>query len=186
MSQRAIKYAVVCTSSSLSLWKLELEIVSFLIKIFQIDAFTGEAFKGNPAAVCLLEENADVDEHWMLSVAKEFNISETSFLTPLVSAIGSNPDCSNQSTAVPRFSLRWFTPVAEVLKISSHSQSVSLPSVFCNNHLLYCLDFFFINILQFLVNFIHICQPVTGHYIFISPSSLFGFWKFTNALQNIR
>ncbi|KAJ4782656.1 Phenazine biosynthesis-like domain-containing protein [Rhynchospora pubera] len=89
MPQRAIKYAV-------------------------IDAFTGEAFKGNPAAVCLLEETADVDEHWMLSVAKEFNISETCFLTRVVSAVGSYPNSSNQSVDIPRFSLRWFTPVAEV------------------------------------------------------------------------
>ncbi|KAJ4789555.1 Phenazine biosynthesis-like domain-containing protein [Rhynchospora pubera] len=88
MPQRAIKYAV-------------------------IDAFTGEAFKGNPAAVCLLEETAEVDEHWMLSVAKEFNISETCFLTRVVSAVGSYPNSSNQSVDIPRFSLRWFTPVAE-------------------------------------------------------------------------
>ncbi|KAF3332884.1 phenazine biosynthesis-like domain-containing protein 2 [Carex littledalei] len=88
MSQRAIKYAV-------------------------IDAFTNEAFKGNPAAVCILEENVDVDEQWMLSVAKEFNISETCYLTRVISANGS-PNSCNQSATVPRFGLRWFTPVAEV------------------------------------------------------------------------
>jgi predicted PhzF superfamily epimerase YddE/YHI9 len=54
-----------------------------------------------------------VDEQWMLSVAKEFNISETSFLTRVVSN-ESHPNGSNQSMAVPCFGLRWFTPVAEV------------------------------------------------------------------------
>ena len=27
------------------------------IKIYQVDAFTDEAFKGNPAGVCILEED---------------------------------------------------------------------------------------------------------------------------------
>lgn len=63
---------------------------------FQVDAFTAHRFKGNPAAVCLLEEAASED--WMQSMAAEMNLSETAFLHPDESA----------------FSLRWFTPVAEV------------------------------------------------------------------------
>ncbi len=66
------------------------------IKIFQVDAFTAEPFKGNPAAVCLLEESAD--EKWMQNVAREMNLSETAFLVP-------NADA---------FELRWFTPTTEV------------------------------------------------------------------------
>ena len=65
-------------------------------KIFQIDAFTDEPFKGNPAAVCILEEPAD--EKWMQNVAREMNLSETAFLVP-------KPDA---------FDLRWFTPTTEV------------------------------------------------------------------------
>ncbi|XP_066349661.1 uncharacterized protein [Miscanthus floridulus] len=46
-----------------------------------VDAFTAEPFKGNPAAVCLLEDAAKAaDERWMQSVASEFNLSETAFL----------------------------------------------------------------------------------------------------------
>lgn len=84
MAKRAVKYAV-------------------------IDAFTNTPFKGNPAAVCFLEEEDEgkVDEEWMQSVAKEFNISQTSFLTRTIS--GANP----------RFNLRWFTPVTEV-KLCGH------------------------------------------------------------------
>lgn len=72
----------------------------------QVDAFTAEPFKGNPAAVCLLEDAAKAaDERWMQSVAAEFNISETAFLLR---------EKSSAAGAVPLFQLRWFTPVAEV------------------------------------------------------------------------
>ncbi len=66
------------------------------IKLFQIDAFTGEPFKGNPAAVCILEEPAD--EPWMQNMACEMNLSETAFIVPKAEA----------------FDLRWFTPTTEV------------------------------------------------------------------------
>ena len=61
-----------------------------------VDAFTSEAFSGNPAAVCVLP--AARGERWMQRVAREMNLSETAFLY----AEGDG------------FSLRWFTPVAEV------------------------------------------------------------------------
>ena len=66
------------------------------IPVFQVDAFTAKAFSGNPAAVCLLEEEAEVQ--WMQSVAAEMNLSETAFLLP-----------QNDG-----FDLRWFTPTVEV------------------------------------------------------------------------
>ncbi|GFZ04694.1 methyl-CPG-binding domain 4 [Actinidia rufa] len=66
-----------------------------------VDAFTDSAFKGNPAAVCLLEEERE--DEWMQSVASEFNISQTGYLIR---------DSSDAATN-PRFRLRWFTPVAE-------------------------------------------------------------------------
>jgi PhzF family phenazine biosynthesis protein len=66
------------------------------IKIFQVDAFTGEPFKGNPAAVCILEEPAT--EPWMQNMALEMNLSETAFIVPMADA----------------FDLRWFTPSTEV------------------------------------------------------------------------
>ena len=67
-----------------------------MVKIFQIDAFTDEKFKGNPAAVCLLDEL--VSDDWMQSVAAEMNLSETAFILRLEKG----------------FALRWFTPKAEV------------------------------------------------------------------------
>ena len=74
----------------------------------QVDAFTAQPFKGNPAAVCFLEDDAAApagDGRWMQSVAAEFNLSETAFLAR---------DSSGGAGAAPRFHLRWFTPVTEV------------------------------------------------------------------------
>src|SRR5664280_794849 len=48
--------------------------------IYQVDAFTSEPFKGNPAAVCILEN--EMPELWMQNVAAEMNLSETSFVLP--------------------------------------------------------------------------------------------------------
>lgn len=64
--------------------------------IHQVDAFTREAFKGNPAAVCILE--ATKPEAWMRAVASEMNLSETAFL------LREGED----------WRLRWFTPVVEI------------------------------------------------------------------------
>jgi len=78
----------------------------------QVDAFTDSAFKGNPAAVCLLEEERD--EHWLQAVAAEFNITVTCYLTRLT---GSGP----LDSSIPKFRLRWFTPVTEVSSFTSTS-----------------------------------------------------------------
>ena len=63
---------------------------------FHVDAFTDTAFKGNPAAVVLLD--GPRDEYWMQCFAAEMNLSETAFVSP----------------AEKGFNLRWFTPLAEV------------------------------------------------------------------------
>lgn len=64
--------------------------------LFQVDAFTQQAFAGNPAAVCLLEQAAD--PAWMQAVAAEMNLSETAFVHRVENG----------------FNLRWFTPHVEV------------------------------------------------------------------------
>lgn len=68
------------------------------IPILQIDAFTSEPFKGNPAAVVLLDEPRPAE--WMQTVAMEMNLSETAFVVPREGGDG--------------FDLRWFTPTIEV------------------------------------------------------------------------
>jgi predicted PhzF superfamily epimerase YddE/YHI9 len=66
------------------------------IDIYQIDAFARRAFEGNPAAVCPL--SSWLPDQLMQSIAAENNLSETAFFVPE----GSD------------YSIRWFTPVAEV------------------------------------------------------------------------
>lgn len=68
------------------------------IPFAQVDAFTAEPFRGNPAAVCLPAEPLEPGE--MLAIAGEMNLSETAFPGP--------PDGSGVRT------LRWFTPATEV------------------------------------------------------------------------
>ena len=45
------------------------------LPIYQVDAFTGKLFSGNPAAVCPLDEWFDAEI--MQSIATENNLSET-------------------------------------------------------------------------------------------------------------
>ena len=66
------------------------------IKQFQIDAFTGRVFGGNPAAVCPLQ--IWPEDNLLQSIAEENNLSETAFFVP----------------AENNFELRWFTPIKEV------------------------------------------------------------------------
>ena len=61
-----------------------------------VDAFTDVPFRGNPAAVCLLDQMRG--DAWMQSVAAEMNLSETAFVL-------------RQGDA---WRLRWFTPRVEV------------------------------------------------------------------------
>lgn len=61
-----------------------------------VDAFTDHPFSGNPAAVCILQE--ELDEQLMQKLAFEFGLSETAFVWP----------------KGEEFGLRWFTPRAEV------------------------------------------------------------------------
>ncbi len=66
------------------------------IPIYQVDAFTGHVFSGNPAAVCPLREWLPDD--LMQKIASENNLSETAFFVPEGDS----------------YRIRWFTPAAEV------------------------------------------------------------------------
>jgi PhzF family phenazine biosynthesis protein len=65
-------------------------------KIYQVDAFTEVPFKGNPAAIMVLEN--EVAENWMQSVASEMNLSETAFVLKKGDL----------------FEIRYFTPTVEI------------------------------------------------------------------------
>ncbi|MBP9902638.1 MAG: PhzF family phenazine biosynthesis protein [Verrucomicrobiota bacterium] len=63
---------------------------------YHVDAFANATFRGNPAAVCLLQ--AWLPDTTLQNIAAENNLSETAFVV----ARGSD------------FDLRWFTPTAEM------------------------------------------------------------------------
>jgi len=66
------------------------------LKLYQIDAFTTDVFRGNPAAVLPLDEW--LDDSVMLAIAAENNLAETAFFVPTGNG----------------YHLRWFTPIQEV------------------------------------------------------------------------
>lgn len=61
--------------------------------------------------MCLLEEKAEVDKNWMLSVAKEFNTPITVFLSRQVS---DSHDAKSNDDDAPWFRIWYFTPIVEV------------------------------------------------------------------------
>ncbi|NKB47507.1 MAG: PhzF family phenazine biosynthesis isomerase [Legionellales bacterium] len=71
--------------------------MSNILKFWQVDAFTNQRFKGNPAAVFLL--NTALSDTLMQNIAIEMNLSETAFV---LNQEGQNP------------LLRWFTPMGEI------------------------------------------------------------------------
>ena len=48
------------------------------MKLFQVDAFTSEPFRGNPAGVCLIDDATD--DRVLQHLAAEMNLAETAFL----------------------------------------------------------------------------------------------------------
>ena len=66
------------------------------LTIYQVDAFAEKVFEGNPAAVVPLEDW--LPDETLQKIALENNLSETAFFCP----------------GEPNYSIRWFTPLAEV------------------------------------------------------------------------
>ena len=66
------------------------------IPLFHADAFASSPFRGNPAAICLLD--VWLDDRLLRKVAAEINLSETAFLVPCPTG----------------YELRWFSSRGEV------------------------------------------------------------------------
>jgi PhzF family phenazine biosynthesis protein len=66
------------------------------LPIYQVDAFAKEVFRGNPAAICPLQEW--LPDETLQSIAVENNLAETAYFV----------------RTGDRFQLRWFTPGCEV------------------------------------------------------------------------
>lgn len=67
------------------------------MKMYQVDAFTQQLFKGNPAAVLVLDDW--LDDALMQNIALENNLAETAFVKRI-----DDENCQ----------IRWFTPQVEV------------------------------------------------------------------------
>jgi PhzF family phenazine biosynthesis protein len=87
--------------------------------IYQVDAFTGRLFSGNPAAVVFSE--SELSPEMMRSIAMENNLSDTAFVVP------KGKD----------YQIRWFTPSVEV-DLCGHATLASAHVIF--NHLGYSAD----------------------------------------------
>nr|NQU90205.1 PhzF family phenazine biosynthesis protein [Bacteroidota bacterium] len=93
------------------------------LKLFQIDAFTNEVFKGNSAAVCPLQDW--IPDKLMQQVAMENNLAETAFFVKE----------GNE------FAIRWFTPLTEV-DLCGHATLATAHVLY--NHLGYKNDMIFL------------------------------------------
>lgn len=94
-------------------FELTLDFIEFKRPKYKvIDAFTSKAGSGNPAAV--VWDFGEKDDEWLLGVAKEFNLSETVFVYPLIDGARK---------------LRYFTPTQEI-SLCGHA-TLSSGFVFC-------------------------------------------------------
>ncbi len=88
------------------------------IPLFQLDSFSNEAFRGNPAAVCLITE--EYEDTILQKIAAEMNLSETAFI--YVEDFDKLVDSDT-------FRLRWFTPQIEV-NLCGHATLASAAVLF--------------------------------------------------------
>lgn len=82
------------------------------MKIWTVDAFTDQPFRGNPAAVTIVKDFPK--DEICLAIASEMNLSETAFIKPL---------------AEDYYQIRWFTPVTEV-RLCGHATLASAHLLF--------------------------------------------------------
>jgi PhzF family phenazine biosynthesis protein len=83
------------------------------MKTYIVDSFTDQPFKGNPAGVCFLTDA--LSEGKMLSIAREFGLSETAFVQPT-----DKPDTYN---------IRYFSPKKEI-PLCGHATLASAKVIF--------------------------------------------------------
>ena len=87
------------------------------IKSYIVDAFTDQAFKGNPAGVCILDYQ--LEDSLMQQVATELNFSETAFVLQ-------RPD--------GKYQIRYFSPKMEI-PLCGHATMASSKVLFLNEDL---------------------------------------------------
>lgn len=86
------------------------------IETYIVDSFTDQPFKGNPAGVCLIDQ--ELSDEKMLSIAQELGLSETAFV--------------NQQNGQKSFSIRYFSPKMEI-PLCGHATLAASKVLFQNN-----------------------------------------------------
>lgn len=86
------------------------------LPLFHVDAFTPVPFRGNPAAVCMLDEMRE--DAWLQQVAREMNLAATAFLYPQDDG----------------YRLRWFSPRDE-LELCGHGTLASSHTLWAHGYL---------------------------------------------------
>ena len=87
------------------------------MKTYFVDSFTNQKFKGNPAAVCIIE--SDLDNTTMQSIATEIGFSETAFIKRIVNNT---------------YSIRFYTPKMEI-PLCGHATLASSKIIFDTTNL---------------------------------------------------
>ena len=82
------------------------------MKTYFVDSFTNQKFKGNPAAVCIIEN--ELDNATMQSIAAEIGFSETAFI---------------KKSGSSKYSIRFFTPKMEI-PLCGHATLASSKIIF--------------------------------------------------------
>ncbi|GAA5826665.1 hypothetical protein JCM11251_002843 [Rhodosporidiobolus azoricus] len=90
-----------------------------------VDAFATKPFSGNPAAVVVWEKDDPraTNEELCLTIAQEFNLSETAFSVPQ----------EGGTEAEPVYGLRWWTPGEEV-PLCGHATLATAHALFTTRH----------------------------------------------------
>ena len=82
------------------------------MKTYFVDAFTNQKFKGNPAAVCIVE--SELDDKMMQGIATEIGFSETAFI---------------KNISDNHYSIRFFSPKQEI-PLCGHATLASSKIIF--------------------------------------------------------
>ena len=95
--------------------------------IWVVNAFSGEAYSGNPAAVVFVDadRDADLSDEERRKIGGQMNLSETAFVTPIKLKPG-----SAWTPAHASYGLRWFTPDGTEVPLCGHATLATATALF--------------------------------------------------------
>ena len=91
-----------------------------------MNAFSGGAYSGNPAAVVFVEADRDngLDDEQRKNIGRQMNLSETAFVTPL------GLEGAKFNNAHATYGLRWFTPDGTEVPLCGHATLATATALF--------------------------------------------------------